>query len=124
MLWRKASASHRRSALAEFYVAASTRFVERYGVTPCARGAHACPAENWGVRGEGQAEAVRSREEELVGVVRGGSVGLRARVPEPAGGRVQCGDGGAEKSLSSLGGRLAVALGECSGFACTCCGCF
>ena len=81
-------------------------------------------AETWGVRGEGQAEAVRSREDELVGVVRGGSVGVRARVPEPAGGGVQSGDGGAEKGLSSLGGRLAVALGECSGFACACCGCF
>ena len=42
----------------------------------------------------------------------------------PAGGGVQSGDGGAEKGLSSLGGRLAVALGECSGFACACCGCF
>ena len=49
------------------------------------RGAHACPAETWGVRGEGQAEAVRFREDELVGVVRGGSVGIRGRVPEPAG---------------------------------------
>ena len=29
---------------------------------PPARGAHACPAETWGVRGEGQAEAVRSRK--------------------------------------------------------------
>ena len=28
-------------------------------VDPPARGAHACPAETWGVRGEGQAEAVR-----------------------------------------------------------------
>ena len=58
-----------------------------------------------GVRGEGQAEAVRSREDELVGVVRGGSVGVRARVPEPAGGMVQSGDGGAEKRLVPLGER-------------------
>ena len=48
-----------------------------------------CPAETWGVRGEGQAEAVPSREDELVGVVRGGSVGVRARVPEPVGGVVR-----------------------------------
>ena len=72
-------------------------------MTPCARGAHACPAETWGVCGEGQAEAVRSREDELVGVERGGSVGVRARVPEPAGGIVQSGDGGAEKRLVPLG---------------------
>ena len=39
---------------------------------------------------------VRSREDKLVGVVRGGSVGVRARVPEPAGGVVQSGDGSAE----------------------------
>ena len=106
MLWRKGSASRRRSAYAAFYVAGSTRFVERCGVT-CARGAHACPAETWGVRGEGQAEAVRSREDEVVGVVRGGSLlGIRARVPEPAGGVVQSGDGGVEKGLVPLGERL------------------
>ena len=74
----------------------------------------------------------RSREDELVGVVRGGSVCVRARVPAPAGGVVQSGDGGAEKGLVPLGerlqgaappaslirGRLAVGRGYCSGFAC------
>ena len=75
-------------------------------MTPCARGAHAYPAETWGVRGEGQAEAVRAREDESVGVVRGGSVGARARVPEPAGGMGQSGDGGAEKRLVPLGEQL------------------
>ena len=70
-------------------------------VDPPARGAHACPAETWGVRGEGQAEEVRSREDELVGIVRGVSVGVRARVPEPAGGMVQSNDGGAEKTRSA-----------------------
>ena len=45
----------------------------------------------------------RSREDELVGVVRGGSVGVWARVPEPAGGVVQSGDGGAENGLVPLG---------------------
>ena len=54
-----------------------------------------------GVRGEGQAEAVRSREDELVGVVRGGSVGVRARVPEPAGGMVQSGDGCQKRTRSA-----------------------
>ena len=49
---------------------------------------------------------VRSREDELVGVVRGGSVGVRARVPEPAGGVVQSGDGDAEKGFVPLGERL------------------
>ena len=34
--------------------------------------------------------------------MRGGSVGVRARVPEPAGGVVQSGDGGAEKRLVPL----------------------
>ena len=57
-------------------------------MTPGARGAHACPAETWGVRGEGQAETIRFRENELVDVVRGVSVGVRARIPEPAGGVV------------------------------------
>ena len=46
------------------------------------------------------------KRQELVGVVRGGSVGVRARVPEPAGGVVQSGDGGAEKGLVPLGERL------------------
>ena len=50
--------------------------------------------------------AVRSREDEMVGVVRGGSVGVRARVPEPTGGVVQSGDGGAEQILVPLGERL------------------
>ena len=77
-------------------------------MTPCARGAHACPAATWGVRGEGQAEAVRSREDELVGVGRGGSAGVRACVPGPAGGVVQSGDGGAEKGLVPLGDYKAV----------------
>ena len=75
-------------------------------MTPCARGTHTCPAETWGVHGEGQAEAVRSREDELVGVVHGGSVGVRARVSEPAGGVVQSGDGGADKGLVPLDERL------------------
>ena len=66
------------------------------------------------------------------------SIGVRPRVPEPVGGVVQSGDGGAEKGLvplgerlqgaatpaSSIKGRLAVALGECSGFVCACCDCF
>ena len=34
--------------------------------------------------------------------MRGGSVGVRARVPEPAGGVVQSGDGGAEKNSFRL----------------------
>ena len=38
-------------------------------MTPLRAWSHACPAETWGVRGEGQAEAVRSREDVLVGVV-------------------------------------------------------
>ena len=42
----------------------------------------------------------------MVGVVRGGSVGVRARVPEPAGGRVQYGNGGAEKDSVRLVGDL------------------
>ena len=45
---------------------------------------------------------MRSREDELVGVVRGGSVGGRARVPEPAGRVVQSGDGDAEKKSFRL----------------------
>ena len=103
MLWRKASASRRRSAYAGFRVAASTRFVERCGVTPLRAWSPGVSSKTWGVRGEGQAEAILSREDELVGVVRGGSVGVRARVPEPAGGVVQSGDGGAEKGLVPLG---------------------
>ena len=70
-------------------------------MTPLRAWSHACPAKIWGVHGEGQAEAVRSREDELVGVVRGGSAGVRVRVPEPAGGVVQSGDGGAEKRTRS-----------------------
>ena len=38
--------------------------------------------------------------------MRGGSVGVRACGPEPAGGVVQSGDGGAEKGLVPLGERL------------------
>ena len=38
-------------------------------MTPLRAWSHACPAETWDVRGEGQSEAVRSREDELVGVV-------------------------------------------------------
>ena len=38
--------------------------------------------------------------------MRGGSVGVRARVPQPAGGGVQSGDGGAEKDSVRLVGDL------------------
>ena len=47
--------------------------------------------------------------------MRGGSVGVQARIPEPASGVVQSGDGGAEKGLLPLGvGATSGGLERCS----------